>query len=50
MGAVQFDVRNPDLLAKLAAESTPVEIPEGGRITADPKVIAAARVQEVLQQ
>lgn len=50
VGPMQFDLRNPDVLAKLAADSTPVEILEGGKVTADPKVIRTARVQEVLQQ
>lgn len=49
-GLMQFDMRNPDVLAKLADESIAVEILEGGKVTADPKVIRIARVQEVLQQ
>jgi len=48
MPSTPVDWRNPDLLSQLTAESTPVEIPEGGSVQASPKLIGAARVLEVM--
>jgi hypothetical protein len=50
VGSSNLDWRNPDILAKFAADSTPVEISEGSKLTAGPKLIRSTRVQEVLQQ
>ena len=40
---------NPDALAILRADSTPIEILEGSKVNADPKLIRVARMQEVNQ-
>jgi hypothetical protein len=45
-----FDVRNPDFLGRFAEDSVPLEVAEGTSVKVSPKVVPAARVQEVIAQ
>ncbi|HYZ85943.1 MAG TPA: carboxypeptidase-like regulatory domain-containing protein, partial [Bryobacteraceae bacterium] len=45
----QLDLRNPEAVEKLDALGEPLKIEEGATVQANPKVITAAQMREVLQ-